>query len=346
MSVHSPGRTASLSVSVIKYPELLSRADKYHFIDDIPWILCYYFTKIRTPCIIALKNMPAEHDLHHMNRLLTAIKHILPETIKKPLRLLRYRSEDNHTYHRMTQRWPVLRQYSDFTKQFMIKTAEQRGFGSLDAYDRYLENHEEERKWLESHFTYTGSHFFRGEDWSYFRDECLSQFKDSEHIRIWCAACSSGQEVYSLILCLLDYVPLEALEILATDYNDELLAKTAAGSYFMSHYHEIPEQYRKYTDHDEKRFVFHEELRNRIVTRHLNLLEDPYPSGFDIILCRNVVKFFSPEARAAVQASLAGSLNPGGYLFLSKEENSNEFIQDPDHLNLEQCENRTIYRKR
>ena len=81
--------------------------------------------------------------------------------------------------------------------------------------------------------------------------------------------------------------------------------------------------------------------------KNLNLLTDPFPAGFDVILCRNVLKFFSPQKIAQIQEQLAHSLNRGGFLFLSADDHHYdlEFINAPASMGLEQMDDRCIYRK-
>ena len=78
--------------------------------------------------------------------------------------------------------------------------------------------------------------------------------------------------------------------------------------------------------------------------RQHNLLSDEYPDGFDLILCRNVVKFFEDGARFQVQNRLASSLNNGGFLVVS-DDLGRERIPDSESIGLTQIDNTCIYRK-
>lgn len=250
-------------------------------------------------------------------------------------------------YQRISKLIPSLTSYKKETVVYVEKRAAEAGCDSIKDYYRLLKNNEEERKILSQRLTLTGSHFFRGDEWEYFNKNCLSHFEDAKEVRIWCAGCSSGQEVYSVIMSLMDYVPVEKISVLATDYNDEMIAKTRAGKYYNMHIDEVPAHYRKYVVEGTTQFTFKAEILNAVRAEKLNLLTDSYPTGFDIILCRNVIKFFAKKLIPKVQKNLSKSLAPGGYLFVGNSDGNKkvEMIDDPASLGLEQQEDLCIYRK-
>ena len=147
-------------------------------------------------------------------------------------------------------------------------------------------------------------------------------------------------------MSLLDHLPIDALRILATDYNAEKLERCRAGKYGPTHLEEVPEKYRHHLVRVKNSFTFAPEVRDAVTVRQLNLLTDEYPSGFDLIVCRNVIKFFTPETVKEVQKKLVSSLADGGFLFLSvnDEGDNRETIDDPDSLHVRQIGN-CIYQK-
>ena len=148
--------------------------------------------------------------------------------------------------------------------------------------------------------------------------------------------------------------------MLATDYSDEMLEKCRQAAYSAWNLNCIPEKHLKYVrlcrlsgplsvkNLLKPKFTFVPEMKNAITMQNLNLLTDPYPEGFDIILCRNVLKFFSLETIGRLQEKLVRSLAEGGFLFLSTDGNSKnvELIRDPEALGVEQMDGRCIYRKK
>lgn len=259
------------------------------------------------------------------------------------------RNKDQRYYKKMAKIIPELASYKDATIMHIQDRAAEVGVSDLQSYYEYLKTNEEEQQFLKKNLTKLGSHFFRGEDWEFFKTSCLSQFAGKKDIRIWCAGCSSGQEVYSTLMSILDYVDINDVSVLATDYNDDLLAKCADASYFNMHYHEVPEKYQKYVDKGEKKFVMKPELKSVVTTKHLNLLTDEYPKDVDIIICRNVLKFFSMDVIDSIHVRFADSLRSGGFLFVSADEDEknkhSEFVRNPEKLGMSQVEDRSIFRK-
>ena len=257
--------------------------------------------------------------------------------------------EDELYYEKIQNLLPELRSYKKQTIRHIKKYASEQGYENLREFYDALCGDSSEVDDLKLNLTLKGSHFFRGKDWEYFNRHCLSTFRDRDQVRIWCAGCSSGEEVYSVIMSLMDYLPLGKMDVLATDYDDTLLQKCREGTYGHSHYKEIPERYRHYLVEQKKgrRFSFKKEIIDIVQTENLNLLTDDYPSGFDIILCRNVIKFFAQEVIPDVQRRLVDSLNSGGYLFLSVDGKRNycETISDPKEMQLVRLAGRPIYRK-
>ena len=264
---------------------------------------------------------------------------------------------DMQTLRKFTALVPTLSQYNphDALEQLRIQ-ALSHGCRSLEAFYDLAATRPE---LLQGNLTFVGSHFFRGSVWPALRKACEAAFSGSgrDRIRIWCAGCASGKEVYSVLMLLLDLVPAERIELLATDYNQEMLRLCQDGVYSLRTIDEIPREYLRYTEKyrpekggrtefsQRRQFRFRLQLRGLVQTRHLNLLVDPYPEGMDLILCRNVIKFFDGATRLQVQQGLARALNPGGLLVVSDEDLDKEGIRDPQSLGLRQIEGSCIYRK-
>ncbi len=271
-------------------------------------------------------------------------------------------TEDALFYEKIRFLLPAIGSYKGSTLQHVRKLVEKKGFPDLRSYYGYLEGNSEELRWLKKNLTLTGTRFFRGPDWPAFKAECLSSFCGAESLRVWCAGCSSGKEAYSLLLALSDGIPIKKIRLLATDHSEDMLRLTRKAVYGLWYLPEIPKVYRHRTvlcppgsfprraslfDPVKPCFTFTKDLRERIRTRRLDLLTDPYPSGIDILLCRNVIKFFSPETIPEIQKKLAASLSEGGLLFLSADDgNEKELIRDPEKLGLERIGNLPVYRKK
>ncbi|MBR5175506.1 MAG: right-handed parallel beta-helix repeat-containing protein [Bacteroidales bacterium] len=229
------------------------------------------------------------------------------------------------------------------------------GYFSLDSYYAFVASDEERMSKLRRSLTFLGSKFFRGGIWLRLREVCREAFQDTskDKVRIWCAGCSDGKEVYSLLMVLLDFLPAGKIDLLATDYNLQLIDKASKGIYPLEIIKEIPSEYRHdvetYLPEENERIgrlklLISSRLREIPRFRHQNLLSDDYPGGFDLILCRNVIKFFEEDAMREVQTKLSASLEKGGFLVVS-DDLKRESIPEPDSLGLAQIDNTCIYRK-
>jgi chemotaxis protein methyltransferase CheR len=149
-------------------------------------------------------------------------------------------------------------------------------------------------------------------------------------IRAWSAACSTGQEPYSLAMQLLTHFPAETgwrHEIIATDISTMALDVARRAEWTVERAPEIPEQYlRRFmlrgVGDQQGRMRATRELRDAVRFARLNLNDAQYavPGEFDLIFCRNVLIYFSPEGRARVIERLTDRLAPGGLLFVGHAE--------------------------
>lgn len=162
--------------------------------------------------------------------------------------------------------------------------------------------------------------------------------------RIWSAACSTGQEPYSLAMILSEeQAKLRdwSWEIVATDVSSEALAKAKAGIYSQFEVQRgLPATMLvRYFTKDGDGWRIKDPLRSRIDFRPFNLLNDPTPLGrFDVVFCRNVLIYFDPPTKANVLARLAQQLAADGFLFLGGAETvigiSDRFAPEPGQRGL------------
>jgi len=152
---------------------------------------------------------------------------------------------------------------------------------------------------------------------------------DRHNLRVWCAACSSGQEPYSLAMTVLEHAeahpgfPLDRVAILATDISRRALAQARTGVYGSLEMSRglTPTHRERFFDRVGDRWAIRPAVRKLVTYRSFNLLDDPAPLGsFDLIFCRYVAIYFDPEAKARLLRRLRGVLRPGGLLFLGATE--------------------------
>jgi len=173
--------------------------------------------------------------------------------------------------------------------------------------------------------------FFRDKvPFEHFRDtimpELLKARANRKSIRIWCAAGSTGQEPYSLAMCLKEMGAALAgwrVEILATDLSQEVLEKSKAGIYSQFEVQRgLPIQMLvKYFKQIGELWQINPELRAMVQHRTLNLLHDFSQLGsFDVIFCRNVLIYFDQETKTNIFGRLARIVEPDGFLVLGAAE--------------------------
>lgn len=160
--------------------------------------------------------------------------------------------------------------------------------------------------------------------------EMMENNKHTKRIRIWCAACSSGQEPYSLAMLIAEAGRLLdgwSVELIGTDISEEMLERCRKGWYsaFEVQRGMTPEMLKKYFTKDGDGWTISERLRSMVKFRNFNLLGDPGApaaglSGLDLIFCRNVLIYFDEITRKRVFAGMAKIMKPGGYLCLGGAE--------------------------
>lgn len=147
-----------------------------------------------------------------------------------------------------------------------------------------------------------------------------------KQIRIWSAACSSGQEPYSLSM-ILDEIGSKLagwrIEIVATDISSEMIARARSGVYSQFEVQRgLPVQLLvKYFQQDGDRWQLNEKIRRMVTFREFNLLQDPRALGtFDIVFCRNVLIYFDQDTKRQVLDGISRQMAPDGYLYLGGAE--------------------------
>lgn len=152
----------------------------------------------------------------------------------------------------------------------------------------------------------------------------LARAPGGEPVRVWSAACGTGQEIYSLAMLLADAPALSArVELFAADLSERALEKAQAGLYSQFEVqHGLPA--RLLVRHFEKAgeaFVLSPHIRRTTRWRRANLMDDISPMGrFDVVMCRGLLGQMHPDARGAVLRRLQAALKPGGRLVLGLKD--------------------------
>jgi chemotaxis protein methyltransferase CheR len=219
------------------------------------------------------------------------------------------------------------------------------GLSSLGAYYRLLaEGDERERMRMLDCICTNETHFFREpRQFEFLEQRIFPEWAARaaagmpRRIRSWSAACSTGEEPYSLAMTLLAHFPPSSgwtLEILASDLSTRALDQARAGLWSIDKAKEIPERYLKAfmlrgRGPQEGVMKAGPEIRSLLRFQRVNLNQDPYPVAgpFDFIFCRNVLIYFDVPSKARVVHRLLDQLAPGGYLFLGHAESLTGFSE-------------------
>ena len=216
------------------------------------------------------------------------------------------------------------------------------------AYATYLDHHPDEMTALSQEVLIHVTSFFR--DPSTFEaltrlvfPELVQQLIPGDPIRLWVAGCSTGEEVYSLAICLLEFLEERALtppiQFFATDLDAVALKQARAGIYVTKGLQEISparlQQFFVPIDRKGERYQISKAIRERCVFAVHNVANDPPFSRLDLVSCRNVLMYFLPEVQEKVLQTLHYALKPHGFLLLGASEsvgaNSTLFTRVEQH---------------
>ena len=202
-------------------------------------------------------------------------------------------------------------------------------------YSRMLERDPARVQQFRDYFTINVTEFFRDPDrFRFLETKVLPELLATRSgLKIWSAACSNGSEPYSVAILLRELAPLLPHRVLATDVDVTIVERARrADTYIQAELKNVsPTRLQKaFTQSPEGTFAVRPEIRKLVNIRLHNLLTPPPTQGFDLILCRNVVIYFTDEAKAALYDHLVNSLRPGGVLFVG----GTEMIASAHHLGL------------
>jgi len=201
---------------------------------------------------------------------------------------------------------------------------------SFSSYRKFItseEGREELQHMIDAVSTNKTSFFREPAHFQFLQKNILPNFANRP-FRLWCNACSTGEEPYTIAMILAETIPNwknRDIKILATDISTRVLASARQGIY--SHCEgSIPPAllrtaFLKGHDRWQGHFLVRDEIKNLIRFRYLNLMEQfPFTGRFDVIFCRNVMIYFDKTTQANLVERLVGCLNPGGHLFIGHSE--------------------------
>ncbi len=168
------------------------------------------------------------------------------------------------------------------------------------------------------------SEFYRNaEQWVILDKEVFPALikKFGKSLKVWSAACSTGDEPYSLVMALSKHIPIKQIKIIATDIDKQVLDKARMGLYNEKSIAAVPAEFKsKYFTKIGSSYQISDEIKRQVEFKEHNLLKDPYPSGCHLIVCRNVLIYFTEEAKEEIYKKFNAALTSEGILFIGSTE--------------------------
>lgn len=178
-------------------------------------------------------------------------------------------------------------------------------------------------KKFKDYLTINVSEFFRNKDMFLQLEESIKKYlaPDKNSLKIWNAACSIGAEPYTLGIIMDMLTPSKKHSILATDINTTILETAKKGVYTKNDVKNVDDYLiKKYFIVDGEKYIIKDEIKNRVTFKRHDLILDKYETGFDLIVCRNVVIYFTQEAKNNIFQKFYQAMKPGALLFIGATE--------------------------
>ncbi len=208
------------------------------------------------------------------------------------------------------------------------------GLDEVESYLNFLIKNDDETDLLAQQFLVGTTRFFRDEPaFALLSEKVFPElFKNIDEdgfVKIWLIGCSTGEEVYSLAMLLLEYIEAHKvrtnLRIFATDINKQAIVTARKGIYSESSVKDIPEDLlKKYFRQEGKNFAVRQMLRSSLIFTAHDVSKDPPYSGLNLVICRNMLIYMQPVLQKKVLTIIQFSLKLNGYMLLGNSESAQE----------------------
>lgn len=206
---------------------------------------------------------------------------------------------------------------------------QQIGVEDYHSYLTYLQRPEEVTHLLDTIFiNYT--YFFRDRPvWSYLAEQVIPQIiankAPDEPIRVWSAGCASGEETYSLAILLIEALGIDQfqqrVQIYGTDVDLDALLQARRGQYSAHAMLSVPAAFQEqYFERKKDLYCWRQDLRSSISFQHHNLIQKPLLPPIDLLVCRNLLMYFTAETQLRALANSYLSLKEDGFLLVGQAE--------------------------
>jgi chemotaxis protein methyltransferase CheR len=251
--------------------------------------------------------------------------------VKKKIRELTQFDLDNYGRNQM------IRRLDGFISRLKVNSVAQ--------YCKLLERDTQELEKLQNFLTINVSEFFRDPaQFKILQEDMLPALLQSNlKLNIWSAGCSNGAEAYSVAILLDRLSPYRDHRILATDIDKNIISQaTAGGSYKAADIRNVPQALvEKYFTNNDGDMQVIDRIRKKVTFKLHDLTRDPFEKNFDLIVCRNVVIYFSAETKKKLRREFLNALKINGILFIGATETMLD-TRDTGFQRLSSC----FYRKK
>jgi chemotaxis protein methyltransferase CheR len=167
------------------------------------------------------------------------------------------------------------------------------------------------------------SEFYRNKEMFDILEKNISEILNPQKntLKIWSAACSIGAEPYSIAMILDGLTPGKHHNIIATDIDTTILETAKKGIYTEKDIKNVDQRVlQKYFTISGENYIISNEIKSRVTFKKHDLIRDKFESEFDLIVCRNVVIYFTQEAKNGIYERFHSSMKPGALLFVGATE--------------------------
>ncbi|WP_019242025.1 MULTISPECIES: CheR family methyltransferase [Bacillus] len=208
-------------------------------------------------------------------------------------------------------------------KRRLTSLYEKKRFKNFYEYYQFISTNKEGLNEFLDRMTINVSEFYRNaKRWEILNNKIMPQLlKENSRLKVWSAACSTGEEPYTLALILSQHLPLSNISILATDIDENVIARAKMGVYHERALNEMPVDIKKkHFDKEGEYYRLHDKIKNTVTFKKHNLLADSYEKNFDLVVCRNVLIYFTEEAKDMLYEKFSQSMRKGGIFFVGSTE--------------------------
>jgi len=197
------------------------------------------------------------------------------------------------------------------------------GIKTLDEYSKVIKNNSQQKQKFLDFITINVTEFFRNPELFADLEKQISKelLPNTPNLKIWSAACSIGCEPYTVGMILNKLAPNGRHNIIATDIDDTILARAKVGEYTQNEMKGVSSSdLSKYFKIKDDKYYIESKVKNMVTFKKHDLILDRYETGFDLIICRNVVIYFNNDIKQEIYKKFSNSLKKGGLLFVGATE--------------------------